>query len=78
MAERSRNHDSRAMLTEHEAADVLTLNVRTLQAWRVKGGGPVFIKLGGSVRYRKSDLDAFIAQGVRRPTRPKPAPACHV
>ncbi|WP_425450498.1 helix-turn-helix transcriptional regulator [Virgifigura deserti] len=41
---------------------------RTLQRWRLEGSGPVYIKLSRSVRYRKSDLDAFIAAGLRHST----------
>ena len=43
-----------------KAAGYLDLKKSTLEAWRVRGGGPVFLKLGKAVRYRKEDLDAFI------------------
>lgn len=36
------------------------ISVRTLQRWRLEGHGPRFIKIGRLVRYRQSDLDAFI------------------
>lgn len=54
------NHPS-ALLTETQAAQVLSLSIRTLQAWRLKGSGPRFVRLSGrAVRYRNSDLAAFI------------------
>ena len=50
-----------ALLTEVQAAEVLNLSIRTLQAWRVRGGGPRFVRLSGrAVRYRNSDLAAYI------------------
>lgn len=47
-------------INETEAAQVLGLSVRTLQAWRYFGKGPRFVRLGGAIRYLASDLDAFI------------------
>ena len=45
------------LLTETEAAKFLGFSIRSLQGWRLKGGGPTFIKIGGkSVRYRRRDL----------------------
>jgi hypothetical protein len=44
---------------EAEAARLLKYSVRTLQARRVRGGGPDFVKIGRSVRYVRRDLIAF-------------------
>lgn len=44
------------------------LKPETLEAWRCRGGGPRFVKLGRSVRYRESDLDAFIESRLRAST----------
>ena len=50
-----------ALLTEFQAAEVLNVSIRTLQAWRLRGGGLLFVRLSGrAVRYRNSDLAAFI------------------
>lgn len=43
-----------------QAADYLQVKGTTLEQWRWNGKGPRFIKMGRSVRYRKTDLDAFI------------------
>ncbi len=51
-----------------EAAEYLSLQKNTLEVWRVKGGGPSFCKFGRAIRYRKSDLDAFVEQCVCRST----------
>lgn len=42
----------------------------TMEVWRVSGRGPRYIKYGrnGAVRYRKSDLDAWIAEQTRQHT----------
>lgn len=42
------------------AAEMLALSSGTLENWRVHGEGPPFIKIGRAVRYRLSDLDAWI------------------
>lgn len=48
------------LLTERDAADFLGYSARTLQNWRVRGGGPVFVKVSSrSVRYRRRDLIAW-------------------
>jgi len=55
--------------TEKEAAGLLGFSVRTLQAWRVRGGGPQFVKVSARcVRYRQSDLDSWVEQRLRRST----------
>ena len=50
-----------ALLTQREAALALRLSERTLERWRVSGGGPPFAKLGKRIFYRQSDLDDWIA-----------------
>lgn len=52
-----------------EAAKYLGLAKSTLEAWRVRGGGPAFLKYGNkAVRYRQADLDAFQEGSLRRNT----------
>ena len=62
------------MLDEFEAGRISggTANpiaVRTLQRKRLAGDGPPFVKLGGAVRYRRSDLDLWIQQCRRTSTK---------
>jgi excisionase family DNA binding protein len=47
-------------LTEREVADRLGLSVATLRAWRHRGKGPRFLRLGRSVRYLPADVDDFV------------------
>ena len=45
------------LIDENEAALFIGYSVRALQGWRVKGGGPRFVKVSArSVRYRRRDL----------------------
>jgi len=61
-------NNRRKLLGEHDAAEYLCLSVRTLQKWRVDGGGPVFVKTGRSVRYEIADLDDWVDQRRFRST----------
>ena len=54
------------LLSEAQAADFLNLSACTLQQWRSKGRGPQFVKLNRMVRYRRSDIDAFVESGAER------------
>ncbi|MBB4264290.1 MULTISPECIES: AlpA family transcriptional regulator [unclassified Bradyrhizobium] len=58
------NSSSLALLTEEQAADFLSLSVRTLQAWRLRGAGPKFVRAGRAVRYQQSELIAWIASNT--------------
>jgi len=45
------------MIDETKAAGFVGYTIRALQNWRVRGGGPKFIKVSGrSIRYRRRDL----------------------
>lgn len=56
------------LVDERQAATRLAVSVRTLQQWRVSGGGPRFAKFGRCVRYRVSDLEVFIVANLRAHT----------
>jgi excisionase family DNA binding protein len=47
-------------LTERQVAEQLGLSVATLRAWRHRGKGPRFLRLGRSVRYLPADVDEFV------------------
>jgi predicted DNA-binding transcriptional regulator AlpA len=44
-----------------EAAAFLRLSPRTLDRLRVEGGGPRFLRLRRSIRYRQADLDHWLS-----------------
>jgi excisionase family DNA binding protein len=48
------------LLTTGEAAKRLGLSPRTLETLRVRGGGPVFVKMGKAVRYEAWAIEAWI------------------
>ena len=48
------------ILNTRETAEYLRLSKPTLERFRISGEGPSFCKLGGAVRYRKDDLDAWL------------------
>ena len=50
-----------AALNTELAAQYLSLAESTLEKARVSGAGPRYLKLGRAVRYRRSDLDAWMA-----------------
>lgn len=52
------------IMTPAEAARYLRLAVATLAKARCWGGGPVFMRLGRRIGYKRSDLDAWLS--VRR------------
>ena len=52
------------LLTQRQAAALLCLSERTLERFRVSGGGPRFVRCGRSIRYRLSDVEAWISSRV--------------
>ncbi len=50
------------------AADMIGVSARTLETWRLTGGGPVFLKVGASVRYRPADIATWLDACARRHT----------
>lgn len=47
-------------LTETQTAEMLSISARTLQRFRVEGGGPKYFKAGKRVLYAVPDLDAWL------------------
>ena len=48
------------LVTLEDLAEYLGIPKRTIYAWRYRGIGPVGLKLGGHVRYRKSDVEEWL------------------
>lgn len=55
-------------LNTPQAAAILGLSPRTLETYRLTGGGPPFLTYCNRVRYLRSDLDAWAIAGRRRST----------
>lgn len=60
--------DPDTLLTEVAAAKLLKLSIRTLQAWRCRGTGPAFVRVGRAIRYRYSDLIAWVRSNTVQPS----------
>ena len=70
-------HITRA-LTEREVSDLLGLSVATLRAWRHRGQGPRFLRLGRAVRYLPADLEDFVrASAVNASAGPSSVQQAH-
>ena len=53
------------LLTEKEVAKTLKLSVKTIQRYRLYGGGPEFIKINKSVRYSPQSIEEYLKPRVR-------------
>jgi excisionase family DNA binding protein len=53
--------DDERLWTPAETADYLQVTDSTLRRWRREGIGPAWLKLGRTVRYRPSDVRAWLA-----------------
>jgi excisionase family DNA binding protein len=55
--------DRDILLTRPEAAVYLKTSLQTLENWSRNKQGPAFVRVGRGVRYRLSDLRAFVEEG---------------
>lgn len=54
-------NDKSNLIAAEQAANYLNLSKGTLANWRAKGFPKLpYVKLGGSVKYRINDLDAYL------------------
>lgn len=52
------------LITTEEASKMLSVAPITMQTWRSKNQGPDFVKIGGSVRYKLTDIESWIEQNT--------------
>jgi predicted site-specific integrase-resolvase len=55
-------------LTQEQLAERWQVSEASLERWRSEGRGPVHLKVGGRVRYRLTDIEAFERAACRRST----------
>ena len=55
-----------ALMDPRTTADYLGVAVLSLADWRTKGAGPDYIKVGASVRYRRSALEAWLESRTKK------------
>lgn len=53
------------LLTPNELAEILTVPVATLYAWRYHGRGPIAVRVGRHLRYRQEDVDTWLDDNRR-------------
>ena len=53
------------LLTPTEVSAWIRKPVATLDQWRYRGQGPASIKCGNDVRYRRSDIEAWLSANTR-------------
>ncbi len=53
------------LLNQREAAAFLRLSERTLERFHLTGDGPLYMKAGRRVTYRREDLDRWVAARAR-------------
>jgi excisionase family DNA binding protein len=59
---------TKPLVNEHEAAQLLGLSVATLRRWRWAGRALRYVKVGAAVRYDPAELRAYIERQTRRST----------
>lgn len=67
--------EDEALYAESVISRNLDCEVKTLQAWRSRGGGPPFVKIGRLVRYRGCDVKQWITSRTVRSTSELPSRA---
>jgi excisionase family DNA binding protein len=54
------------LLTPLQLAEVLGISVRTLYNWRSQRKGPPGFRVGSHVRYRRSDVEAWLDEQAQK------------
>jgi excisionase family DNA binding protein len=63
-------------LTPREAAEFLRTSTSTLAKRRLYGGGPVFHRIGRAIRYRRVDLNEYMARSRMQSTSDTASNGC--
>ncbi len=62
LAHASQTIQRKQQLTDVQVAEYLNVSVSTVRRWRLIGGGPRWVRIGGSsIRYPVADLEAYVA-----------------
>jgi excisionase family DNA binding protein len=52
--------ENEIFLTTEQVAELLKVKRSTLDQWRHKGEGPPYVKIGATIRYKKSSLLEYL------------------
>lgn len=55
------------MISPKELAALLQVPLQTIYQWRYRGGGPRGYRVGRHVRFRMSDVEAWLADRAEEP-----------
>lgn len=70
-ADDARNQSRPTSLTPRQLGDRWGIKIQALANMRYRGSGPVFMKLGGSIRYNLTDVEAYeVANRFQRTDQP--------
>lgn len=61
------NSKSAEFLTTSEVAEILQVEPETVSDWRARGEGPPHYRVGRAIRYKRADLDAWLASNRVEP-----------
>ena len=56
--------ENEPLLTVLDLSEYLGIPVQTLYGWRHENTGPLCLKAGRALRYRRSDVDNWLMEGV--------------
>jgi len=68
---RKDTHMDGRCISQNELAQRWQVSESTLERWRSQRTGPMFLRLGGQVRYRITDVEAFETQALGMATSRK-------
>jgi predicted DNA-binding transcriptional regulator AlpA len=63
-----RESNIQALLRDSDVAHRLGWSVGTVRNKRSCGEGPAFVRIGGSIRYRPEDVEAYIEANITKQT----------
>jgi predicted site-specific integrase-resolvase len=61
-------NEYQVLMTQRELCNRWQISEATLERWRSEGIGPIYVKLGGQVRYRREDVMEYETSGLRKST----------
>ncbi len=61
-------YEHQVLMTQRELCNRWQLSGATLERWRSEGIGPIYVKLGGQVRYRREDVLTYKVSCLRNST----------
>ncbi|ATE58377.1 MULTISPECIES: helix-turn-helix domain-containing protein [Actinosynnema] len=59
------------LATAAEVSAYLRTPLETLKYWRARRRGPAWVKVGAAVRYRREDVEQYLAANTQQPRSPQ-------